>query len=163
MRSTTQIWVVKRHQYGISVLVPQTSFRGETSGGVGKRRFCSQANSSLHFFHSSYFSVVTGLTPAEFLLASPSLRSLAAFSRVCSSSLHLIFSRAAWNKTIVIVKRAKIKHRQRFTKINTATIMQKVKRQLSKQWKGLLKVHDEVTVGPVSQHFHFVLSGSYGT
>ena len=32
IRSTTQIWVVIRHQYGIS---PQTSFRGETSGGVG--------------------------------------------------------------------------------------------------------------------------------
>ena len=80
------------------------------------------------FVPSSYFSVVTGLTPAEFLLASPSLRSLAAFSRVCSSSLHLIFSRSAWNKTTVTVKSAKIKHRQRFTKINTVTIMQKVKR-----------------------------------
>ena len=31
--STTQIWVVTRHQYGISALVSQTSFRGETSGG----------------------------------------------------------------------------------------------------------------------------------
>ena len=27
------IWVVTRHQYGISALVSQTSFRGETSGG----------------------------------------------------------------------------------------------------------------------------------
>ena len=32
--STTQIWVVMRHQYGISVLVSQTSFGGETSGNV---------------------------------------------------------------------------------------------------------------------------------
>ena len=31
---TTQIWIMTRHQYGISALVPQTSFRGETSGGV---------------------------------------------------------------------------------------------------------------------------------
>ena len=36
VRSTTEIWVVTRHQYGISALVPQTSFRGETSGGVVK-------------------------------------------------------------------------------------------------------------------------------
>ena len=34
IRSTTQIWVVKRHQYGISALVLQTSLRGEDSGGV---------------------------------------------------------------------------------------------------------------------------------
>ena len=36
IKSTIQIWVVKRHQYGISALVPQTSFRGETSGDVVK-------------------------------------------------------------------------------------------------------------------------------
>ena len=36
IRSTTQIWVVKHHQYGISTLVSQTSFRGETVGGVAK-------------------------------------------------------------------------------------------------------------------------------
>ena len=32
IRSTTQIWVVTRHQYGIPAFVSQTSFRGETSG-----------------------------------------------------------------------------------------------------------------------------------
>ena len=32
------IWVVMRHQYGISALVSQTSFRRETSGGVAKCR-----------------------------------------------------------------------------------------------------------------------------
>ena len=32
IRSTTQIWIVTRHQYGISALVSQTSFRGETCG-----------------------------------------------------------------------------------------------------------------------------------
>ena len=43
IRSTTQIWVVTRHQYGISALVSQTSFRGETVGCVAKRRLFSQA------------------------------------------------------------------------------------------------------------------------
>ena len=32
IRSTTQICLVTRHQYGISPIVAQTSFRGETSG-----------------------------------------------------------------------------------------------------------------------------------
>ena len=32
IKSTSRIWVVIRHQYGISALVPQTSFRGESSG-----------------------------------------------------------------------------------------------------------------------------------
>ena len=44
MRGTTQIWLVTRHQYGISVLVSQTSFGGETSGGVVKCWLFSQAN-----------------------------------------------------------------------------------------------------------------------
>ena len=44
IRSTTQIWVVTRHQYGISALVPQTSFGGETSGCVAKCRLFSQAS-----------------------------------------------------------------------------------------------------------------------
>ena len=34
IRSTTQIWVVTRHQYGISALVSQTPFGGKTSGSV---------------------------------------------------------------------------------------------------------------------------------
>ena len=38
-----QIWVVTRHQYGISVLVSQTSFGGEASGSVAKCRLFSQA------------------------------------------------------------------------------------------------------------------------
>ena len=36
IRSTTQIWVVTRHQNEISALVPQTSFGGETCGSVAK-------------------------------------------------------------------------------------------------------------------------------
>ena len=43
IRSTTQIWVVTRHQYGISALVSRTSFGGETSGSVAKYRLFSQA------------------------------------------------------------------------------------------------------------------------
>ena len=43
IRSTTQIWVVTRHQYGISALISQTSFREETSVGVVKCRLFSQA------------------------------------------------------------------------------------------------------------------------
>ena len=43
IRSTTQFWVVTRHQYGISALVSQTSFGGETSGSVVKCRLFSQA------------------------------------------------------------------------------------------------------------------------
>ena len=41
IKSTTQIWVVTRHQYGIFVLVSQTSFRRETGGGVAKCRLFS--------------------------------------------------------------------------------------------------------------------------
>ena len=36
IRSTTQFRVVTRHQHRISALVPPTSFRVETSGGVAK-------------------------------------------------------------------------------------------------------------------------------
>ena len=42
----TQIWVVTRHQYGISVLDSQTSFHGETIDGVAKCRLSSQATIS---------------------------------------------------------------------------------------------------------------------
>ena len=43
-RVTIQIWVVTRHQYGISALVSQTSFGGETSSSVAKCRLFSQAS-----------------------------------------------------------------------------------------------------------------------
>ena len=42
IRSTTQIWVVTRHQYGISTLVSQTSFVRETSDTVAKCRLFSR-------------------------------------------------------------------------------------------------------------------------
>ena len=44
IRSASQIWVVTHHQYGISALVPKTSFGGETSGDVAKCGLFSQAN-----------------------------------------------------------------------------------------------------------------------
>ena len=43
-RSTTQIWLVTRQQYGISALVSQTTFGGQTSGSVAKCRLFYQAN-----------------------------------------------------------------------------------------------------------------------
>ena len=44
IRSTTQIEVVTRHQYGISTLVSQTSFCGETSGSVAECWLFSKAS-----------------------------------------------------------------------------------------------------------------------
>ena len=44
IKSTTQIFVVTRHQHGIFAYVSQTSFRGKTSGGVslgGLGRVCA--------------------------------------------------------------------------------------------------------------------------
>ena len=43
IRSTTQILVVTHHQYGISVLISQTSFRKETRADVAKGWLLSQA------------------------------------------------------------------------------------------------------------------------
>ena len=56
IRSTTQIWVVTRHQYGISALYSQTSFRGETSGGIVKCRLFSLATSSLSAYWLTHVS-----------------------------------------------------------------------------------------------------------
>ena len=47
IRSTTQIWVVKLRHYGMSALVSQTSFRGETKGSVAKYRLFSHATSTM--------------------------------------------------------------------------------------------------------------------
>ena len=47
IKSTTQIWVVTRHQYGISASISQTSFGRETSGSVAKCRLFSQAKRSI--------------------------------------------------------------------------------------------------------------------
>ena len=42
IRSSTHTWVVTFHQYGISALVSQTSFRGEIVGGIAKCHLFSQ-------------------------------------------------------------------------------------------------------------------------
>ena len=55
IRNITQIWVLTRHQYGISALVCQTSFRGETSRGVAKFRLLSPA-ARLQSHHGKYNS-----------------------------------------------------------------------------------------------------------
>ena len=62
IRSTTQIWVVTRHQYGISVLVSQTSFGGETSGRVAKCRLFSQAITCLVIWILQLFCCISGLS-----------------------------------------------------------------------------------------------------
>ena len=49
IRSTTQIWVVTRHE--ISALVSQTSFGGETSGTVAKCRLFFQVS----FWSGAFF------------------------------------------------------------------------------------------------------------
>ena len=58
IRSPTKIWVVTLHQCGISALVSQTSFGGETSGSVAKCRLFSQATGHLlsRGFWIAYFS-----------------------------------------------------------------------------------------------------------
>ena len=43
--SNSQLWVVTRRQYGISALVPETSFRWKTSGSFAKCQLFSQPNS----------------------------------------------------------------------------------------------------------------------
>ena len=56
IRSTTKIWVVTGHQYGISALVTQTSFCEGSSGNLAKRRLFSQAMMML----TLYFQAVSG-------------------------------------------------------------------------------------------------------
>ena len=43
IRSSTQIWILMHHKNGISVLIPQTSFLGETRGSILKCGLFSQA------------------------------------------------------------------------------------------------------------------------
>jgi len=61
IRSTTQIWVVMHHQYGISVLVSQTAFHRETFGGVAKCRLFSQAKRNGRFSLPQNNSAMTDL------------------------------------------------------------------------------------------------------
>ena len=56
MRSTIQIWVVTRHQYGISTHVSQRSFSGATNGSVAKSWLFSQALFVLECIWVSHYS-----------------------------------------------------------------------------------------------------------
>ena len=47
IRSATQIWLVTSRQYGISALVSQTSYGGETTGGVANCRLFSQTSGNV--------------------------------------------------------------------------------------------------------------------
>ena len=64
-RSTTQIWVVTRHQYGISAFVSQKSFGGETSGSVANCLLFSHAkeNTKLSQFQTELFFVSLAKRP----------------------------------------------------------------------------------------------------
>ena len=50
IRNAIQIWVMTCHRYGISAFVSQTSFRGETRGGVVKCRLFSQASTGFKVY-----------------------------------------------------------------------------------------------------------------
>ena len=52
IRSTTRMWEVTRHQYGVFALVLQTSFRGETNSGVVECRLFSWAAFKSNHHHS---------------------------------------------------------------------------------------------------------------
>ena len=54
IKSATQNWVVTLHQYGISALVSQTSFRWEISEGVATSRLFSQATLTVAKIDLSY-------------------------------------------------------------------------------------------------------------
>ena len=58
IRSTTQIWVVTRHQYRISAVVPQTSFRGESVGYFFKLLFKEQTSVNLASTASPQFHLL---------------------------------------------------------------------------------------------------------
>ena len=66
IRSTTQICVVTRHQYGISTLVSQTSFGGESSGGEAKCWLFSQADTAK----------IPKISPGAYIFQRPFLRGL---------------------------------------------------------------------------------------
>ena len=59
IRSTTQLWVVTRHQYGISALFSQTSFGGKNSGSVAKCRLFSQAKLQVNLTSTLPFVLCT--------------------------------------------------------------------------------------------------------
>ena len=63
IRSTPQIWVVRRHQYGISALISRTSIGGKTSDSVAKCRMFSQSTTSLQSSTTAAFFRSGGQKP----------------------------------------------------------------------------------------------------
>ena len=61
IKSSSQVGVVTRHQYGISAPVPQTSFGGQTSGCVVKCRPFLQAK----FARAVFCVVIQHSSPEE--------------------------------------------------------------------------------------------------
>ena len=77
IRSSTQIWVVTGHQYGISALVSYTSLGVETTGSVAKYRLFSLAKGNtvvgsciLHLFMHTKPKVVLNLLTENLLFIS---------------------------------------------------------------------------------------------
>ena len=48
------MWLVTRHQYGISAVVSQTSFRGETTDGIAKCGLFAEATFSTSLLFRSF-------------------------------------------------------------------------------------------------------------
>ena len=70
IRSTTQIWVVTLRQYGISALVSQVSYGGETSGSVVKCRLFSQA---IYYFHFIFYDFIFSFSCSVLCVTVPRL------------------------------------------------------------------------------------------
>ena len=64
IRSTTQIWLVECHQYGISLFIPQKSFCKETSNGVAKWQLHFQAKYVFKMQSAHYFPSLIALSLA---------------------------------------------------------------------------------------------------
>ena len=71
IRRTTQTWVVMCYQYGISALISQTSFAGETSGSIAKCQLFSEANFVLDipaFFLTFHVESRHAISPPSIIL-----------------------------------------------------------------------------------------------
>ena len=76
IRSTTQIWVVTLHQYGISALVSQTFFGRETSGSIAKCRLLrldERARTKLLSWQSKLIALPFSLTSPSSLFKLPTI------------------------------------------------------------------------------------------
>ena len=62
IRLTTQIWVVSRHQHGISAFVSQTPFCGENNCGVAKCRLVSAAALSVTLSSQSHYWIIYAIS-----------------------------------------------------------------------------------------------------